>query len=69
MVGLTHGSDFGFFDEELSFISSTKLLAMSLIDLLATGAGEALRVKRQYRPTFANREEYLRMWQDLCQNG
>jgi len=46
--GALHRGDFDVADPELAYILPAKLLAMTVIDLLADGAGEALEIKNTY---------------------
>jgi amidohydrolase len=64
ITGRGHASDFMIQDEELAYITAAKLLAMSVIDLLADGAAKALEAKASFQPVYT-RESYLQMWEDL----
>ncbi len=66
VVGRGHASDFMIADEELAYITAAKLMAMSLIDLLADGATKALDAKEKFQPVYT-KETYLKMWEDLFQ--
>lgn len=48
----------------ISYIVSSKALAMTVVDLLCDGAREALRVKEEFRPIMT-KEQYLREWGQL----
>ncbi|MGI6358043.1 MAG: amidohydrolase [Bacillota bacterium] len=63
-VGRGHANDFMIEDEELAYITAAKLMAMSLIDLLADDAALALSAKEKFQPVYT-KESYLKMWEDL----
>lgn len=63
--GAAHTKDYWVDDPELFYIVPAKALAMTVIDLLADGAKEALAVKENY-PPLMTKEEYLKMWDDFC---
>jgi len=60
-TGALHSADFKVADEYMACILPAKLLTMTVIDLLADGAKEALNIKKLYpRKT---KEEYKAMWE------
>jgi amidohydrolase len=63
-TGRGHSEDYIVTDPELAYIVPAKALALSAVDLLYDGAGEALRIKSEFKPRFT-KETYLKMWQDL----
>lgn len=63
--GSGHTKDYQVDDPELFYIVPAKALAMTVIDLLADGAVEALAVKQDY-PPLLTKTEYLRQWQEFC---
>ena len=60
----SHNSNYSIADKEMSYIVSSKALAMTVVDLLCDGAREALRVKEEFRPIMT-KEQYLREWGQL----
>ena len=52
-------------DPELLYIVAAKTMAMTAIDLLANGAEKALDIKKNFKPVYANKEEYLAAWEEL----
>ena len=65
-VGRGHASDYLIEDEELAYVTAAKLLATSLVDLLADEAALALRAREEFEPAYT-RESYLQMWEELFQ--
>lgn len=63
-AGISHNSNYSIADKEMSYIVSSKALAMTVVDLLCDGAREALRVKEEFRPIMT-KEQYLREWGQL----
>jgi len=66
--GNLHTEEFSVSDPQLAYVDSAKGLALTVIDLLWDGADEGLLVKEKYRAKYS-REEYLRLWQCLLQEG
>lgn len=64
-VGTEHGSSYAIEDPEMLYIVAAKSMAMTAIDLLANGAEKAAEIKKNYKPVYANKEEYLAAWEDL----
>ena len=62
--GHLHTAEFCVTDYEAAVVLPAKLMAMCVIDLLADGAGEAQRVKKQFQPRL-NKEQYLELMQRL----
>ncbi len=62
--GALHSKEFCINDKELAIITATKALVMLLIDLLADGALEGLRIKNEFQPAMT-KEEYLKVWGQL----
>jgi len=58
-VGVPHGLDFDIVNDYAAYVVPAKLAAATVIDLLYDGAGEALKVKENFRPDFKNKEDYL----------
>lgn len=62
--GHLHTAEFCVTDYEAAVVLPAKLMAMCVIDLLADGAGEAKRVKKEFQPRL-NKEQYLELMQRL----
>jgi metal-dependent amidase/aminoacylase/carboxypeptidase family protein len=62
--GHLHTAEFCVTDYEAAVVLPAKLMAMCVIDLLADGAGEAKRVKKEFQPRL-NKEQYLALMQRL----
>jgi metal-dependent amidase/aminoacylase/carboxypeptidase family protein len=56
--GTSHGADFRIDDYAAVSVTPAKAMAMTLIDLLADGAGAAQRIISEFRPQFS-RQQYL----------
>jgi len=63
--GQGHTKDYRLTDPELAFVVPAKALAMTVVDLLADGAQEAVRIKSEYPPRMT-KEQWLRFWDDFC---
>ena len=57
-AGNLHAKDFAVADKYAAYITPAKLMAMTVIDLLADGACEALKIKSDFLPKMT-KEEYL----------
>jgi len=57
--GVAHGSDYEVENKELAYINAAKMLAMTIIDLLADGAEKGLEVKNAFKAPMT-KEEYLK---------
>ncbi len=66
--GNLHTEGFEIIDPRLAYIESAKGLAMTAVDLLWNGAQEGLAIKKSYPAKYA-KEEYLKLWDRLCQGG
>jgi metal-dependent amidase/aminoacylase/carboxypeptidase family protein len=64
--GHLHTAEFCVTDYEAAVVLPAKLMAMCVIDLLADGAGEAKRVKKEFQSRL-NKEQYLELMQRLTQ--
>jgi len=62
-AGGVHSEGFHISDEEWAYVIPAKLLALLVIDLLANGANEAVRIKEAYPR--GTKEAYAQMWNDL----
>lgn len=62
--GRGHASDYAIADPELAYIVPTKLMAMSLVDLLVDGAAGVAECQADFKPLYT-KESYLQMWADL----
>ena len=54
-----HASDFDIIDEDEAYVLTAKFYALTAYRLLKDNARVAKKVKEQYRPIFANKEEYI----------
>lgn len=66
--GKIHTEEFVIVDPRLAYVESAKGLALTVVDLLWDGAREGLSIKEGYRPKY-NKEEYLKVWDRLCQTA
>ena len=64
--GHLHTAEFHVTDYEAAVVLPAKLMAMCVIDLLADGAGEAKRVKKEFQPRLT-KQHYLDLMQRLIQ--
>ena len=58
-VGNLHSMEFSVVDKTLGYINPTKIMAMTVIDLLADGAKGALAVKESFKPRMT-KEKYIK---------
>jgi len=58
-VGTPHANDFDIADEYAAYVVPAKLAAATVIDLLWDDARLAKQIKQDFKPAFANKEEYL----------
>ena len=58
--GKLHAEDFAVADKDMAYIAPAKLMALTVIDLLADGASEALRIKKNFKPKLT-KEEYIKI--------
>lgn len=65
--GTAHSRNFTICDEEMAYVMAAKAMAMTAIDLLWDGAGEALKIKENYAPKF-NKESYIAFWNSFKGN-
>lgn len=59
-----HSSEYRLVDKETAYLSSAKILAMNVIDLLYDGGKEAQRIISDFEPLFT-KEEYLKEWGEV----
>lgn len=64
-AGAAHTKHYTVADPELFYVVPAKVMAMTIIDLLADGAQEALTVKENY-PPLLTKQAYLDQWQEFC---
>ena len=62
--GHLHTAEFAVTDYDAAVVLPAKLMAMCVIDLLADGAGEARRVKKEFQPRLT-KPQYLELMQRL----
>lgn len=58
-VGNSHGADYRIADADKACVICAEWQAMMLYLLLSDGAKEAKRIKEEFEPTFASKEEYF----------
>ena len=63
-AGVGHSSDYEVADKQLAYITSAKMLVMTVIDLLANGAEKAMEIKNSFRASMT-KEAYLALLEDL----
>lgn len=63
--GIGHSSDYQVDDPELFYIAPTKIMAMTIIDLLCDGAVLAEEIIKDFVPVYKNKEEYLKAWEEI----
>ena len=66
MVGSGHTKDYSVTNPYLAFVTPAKIMAMTVIDLLADNAKVGLQVKAT--PVRMNKEEYLELWREFTKN-
>lgn len=64
-AGAAHTKEYAINDPELFYVVPAKVLAMTIIDLLADEADEAVAIKKNYPPRLS-KEEYLQQWRVFC---
>ena len=62
--GVAHSGDYEIYDPELAYIKAAKLLAMTVIDLLADGAKKGLDVKKSYKAPLT-KETYIKLMESM----
>jgi len=60
-VGVPHSSNYEIETPDLAYIVAAKMLAMTVVDLLANGAANALKVKAEFKAPLT-KEQYLKEW-------
>ena len=63
-AGALHTKNYRLTDKETAYISAAKVLAMTVIDLLAEGAETGIDIKNASRPPYT-KERYLKEWLKL----
>lgn len=64
MAGNTHAEDFDIVDEELAYVITAKIFALTAYRLLRDGAQEAKKIISDYKPVFT-KEEYIAYMEQL----
>lgn len=59
--GIGHSESYEIADKELAYLTAAKALIMTVIDLLADGAVEALEIKKSFVPVMT-KAQYLKDW-------
>ncbi len=62
--GRGHSEDYRIVDPRLAYVETSKIMALTAVDLLWDGAGELLRLKSAFTPRHTV-ESYLKAWRDL----
>ena len=68
-VGTAHGNDYFIEDGELAYVESAKWQLGMLWLLLSEGGARARKIKAEYKPVFAGKEEYLAFCDALTRTG
>ena len=68
-VGTGHGADYYITDPVAACVNSAKWQLMMLRLLLSDGAAEAWRIKAEFEPAFASKEEYFKYIDAICSSG
>lgn len=63
--GTLHGSDYRLFEEDVAFVQSPEVLAMTIIDLLWDDAAVANDICDNFKPVF-NKEQYVAFLEELA---
>lgn len=63
--GVGHSSDYQVEDPEMFYIAPTKIMAMTIIDLLCDGAASAKEIIKDFVPIYKNKEEYMKAWEEI----
>lgn len=63
-VGIGHSKSYEIEDKELAYIVASKMLVMTVIDLLANGAEKAISIKKNFKAPLT-KEEYIKTLEDL----
>ena len=63
-TGNAHGADYLVRDYDLGVLTGAKVMAMTVIDLLAEGGRKALEIKTNYRPPMT-KEQYLSLMRSM----
>ena len=64
VAGVAHSKEFTVVDEDRAYIAPSKVMAATVIDLLAGGASPLKKVKADYQPVY-NKETYVKMWREF----
>lgn len=68
-VGAPHTAEFDVADPEFAYVEIAKVMAMTVIDLLAEGGTVLDDIKSKYKPTFANKEAHMQYYRKLLSQG
>ncbi|MDD6315552.1 MAG: amidohydrolase [Butyricicoccaceae bacterium] len=63
-VGIGHSSNYEIADKNLAYIVSSKMLAMTVVDLLANGAEKVIDIRKNFQAPLT-KESYLALLEDL----
>ena len=68
-IGTAHGKDYFINDPEAACVASAKWQAVMLDLLLGNGAERAKKIKSEFVPVFASKDEYLAYVDSLITEG
>ena len=68
-IGKGHGNDYYINDEESSYITSAKWQLVMLKTLLENGGERAKEIKKNFKPVFSSKEEFLAYQDSLNDSG
>ena len=63
--GSPHTAEYDVADPHFAYVEIAKVMAMTVIDLLSNDGAELDRVKQEYKPIFANKEEHAAYYKRL----
>jgi metal-dependent amidase/aminoacylase/carboxypeptidase family protein len=64
LTGNMHAEDFAIVDKQLTYVTTAKAIAMTVIDLLWDNAAPAKEIVSTYKPQYT-KQTYLKMWEEL----
>ena len=67
--GKGHGNDYEIYDPELACVKCAKWQIGMLTLLLSNNAERAYKIKSEYKPLFASKEEFLKFQDGICDSG
>ncbi|MPM78298.1 hypothetical protein SDC9_125309 [bioreactor metagenome] len=64
ITGVAHSSNYEVSNPQLAYLVAAKMMAMTVVDLLANGAENALTIRSEFKPPLT-KEQYLKDWGKL----